>query len=128
MSDRPKTISFEDFLALDLRVGRITEVAWNPKARVPAFILSIDFGELGQRRSSAQLTEGYRPEDLIGRQIIAVTNLPPKRVAGLKSEVLVLAALCPLRGTRLLSPDQSVPPGSKVLGLGDSMFDSPKAS
>lgn len=117
MSGRPEIPGIEEFLALDLRVGCITGAALNPKARVPAYALTIDLGELGQRRSSAQLTKNYRPEDLIGRQIIAVTNLPPKRVAGLKSEVLVLAALCPQHGTRLLGPDHPVPPGTKVLNL-----------
>ena len=117
MSTKPpsNTIDFSDFLKVDLRIGIITAAKLNPKARKPAFALTIDFGELGSRQSSAQLTENYTVEDLIGKQIMAVMNFPPKRIAGVKSEILILAAVCPEKGTVLLSPDQSVGLGVRIL-------------
>lgn len=110
-----KTIDFEDFLKVELRIGIISAAKLNPKARKPAFALEIDFGEVGVKRSSAQLTENYSAEELIGRQVMAVMNFPPKRVAGVKSEVLILAAVCPEKGTVLLSPDQDVGLGVRIL-------------
>ncbi len=107
-------IDLTPFEALDLRVGTITSAELNPKARKPALVLTIDFGPLGMHTSSAQLTENYGPEALIGRQIIAVMNFPARRVAGVKSEVLVLGALDPDRGTILLTPEQATQPGSPV--------------
>lgn len=107
--------SYEDFTALELRVGTVREVRPNPKARVPAYVLTLDFGSFGVKTSSAQLTENYQPEDLIGRQIVAVTNLPPKRVAGVKSEVLVLGAMDPELGVVLLEPRAGVPDGTRIL-------------
>lgn len=108
-------VSFEHFQALDVRVGRVLEVRPNPAARVPAYVLSIDFGApLGVRASSAQLTANYRAEDLVGRQVCAVMNFPPKRVAGVRSEVLVLGALDPEHGTVLLAPDRPVADGARI--------------
>ena len=108
-------ISFEDFLRVDLRVGRILSARVNEAARVPAYVLELDFGpELGSRTSSAQLCDNYEAEDLVGRQVVAVLNFPPKRVAGVRSEVLVLGALCPERGTVLLSTESFVSEGSPV--------------
>ncbi|QRK11184.1 tRNA-binding protein [Archangium violaceum] len=108
-------ISFEHFLGVDIRVGRVVSASLNPKARKPAYVLVIDFGPLGQRTTSAQITANYRPEQLVGRQVVAVCNFPPKNVAGVTSEVLVLAAVCPDRGTVLLSPDQPVSEGVRIL-------------
>src|SRR5689334_20458549 len=96
--------TFEDFLKLDLRIGRITAVEDNTKAKVPAFVLKIDFGPLGDKISSAQITGNYTKGDLVGRQVIAILNFPPKRVGGIKSECLVLAALSDQHGTVLLQP------------------------
>ncbi|MBI1380193.1 MAG: tRNA-binding protein [Planctomycetaceae bacterium] len=116
LPERPATtIEPEAFFAVELRVGTVRSAALNPAARVPAYVLEVDFGpELGLRTSSAQLTANYRPEDLLGRQVVAVFNLPPKRVAGVKSEILVLGALDPARGTVLLRTDTPVQDGARV--------------
>ncbi len=87
---RNATISFEDFQKVDLRVGTIIEVIDFPKAKVPAFQLKIDFGSLGVKKSSAQLTSLYSKEDLVGKKIIAVVNFEAKQIANFKSECLVL--------------------------------------
>ena len=107
-------ITFSDFLKLDIRAGQILEVDENKKAKKPAYILTIDFGELGTKISSAQITENYSKEELIGKQIIAVVNFAPKRIAGIKSEVLVLASVCSTYGTVLLEPNLTVKNGSRI--------------
>ena len=99
-----ETIEFDDFLKVEIRTGTITEAKLNPKARVPAYALTIDFGALGLRRSSAQVTRNYSETDLIGKQIVAVLNFEPKRIAGVKSEVLVLGTVCENNGVVLLEP------------------------
>lgn len=107
-------ISFNDFWKVELRVGTIIEANPFPKARKPAYQLRIDFGpELGIKQSSAQLTGLYQPEDLTGRQIIAVTNFPPKQIATFFSEVLVLG-LEQEGGVVLLQPDREVENGVRV--------------
>jgi tRNA-binding protein len=106
--------SIADFAAVDMRVGRITAVDAFPEARVPAWKLTIDFGStVGVRRSSAQITH-YSPEELLGRLVIAVVNLPPRQVGPFSSEVLVLGALDDVRGVVLLSPDGDAEVGSRV--------------
>jgi tRNA-binding protein len=106
--------SFDDFLKLDMRVGRILEVDEFPEARVPAWKLTIDFGrEVGHKRSSAQITH-YTREELAGRLVVGVVNFPPKRIAGFPSEVLVLGALDPQKGVVLLQPDQEAEVGSPI--------------
>lgn len=104
----------ELFEQLDMRVGRITKVDPFPEARKPAYKLEIDFGELGLRRSSAQLTGHYRAEDLLGRQVIAVVNFPPRWVAGFVSEVLVLGLPDGAGEVVLLVPERTVPLGGRV--------------
>ena len=106
--------TYEDFLRLDIRVGKIVAADHFPEARKPAYKLAIDFGPLGVKRSSAQITDLYEPEDLVGKLVVAVVNFPPKRIAGFSSEVLVLGALFDTK-VSLLSPDHEVPPGSRVL-------------
>lgn len=111
----PAEIDGADFFRVDMRVGRIVSARLNERARVPAYALEVDLGEaLGTRASSAQLTANYAVEDLVGRLVVAVVNLPPKRVAGVKSEVLVLGALDPERGTILLRPESDARPGARV--------------
>ena len=108
-------ISWEDFEKVDIRVGRILEAEPFPEARKPATKLTVDFGpDIGTKRTSAQLTDHYEPADLPGRQVVAVVNFPPKRIAGFKSEVLVLGVPDERGAVVLLSPDQDVPLGGKM--------------
>ena len=107
-------ITWDDFVKVDVRVGRIVAAEPFPEARKPAYRLRIDFGELGERRSSAQLTRRYRPEELPGRLVVAVVNFPPKRIAGIVSEVLVLGAMAADDDVVLLAPDQDVAPGKRI--------------
>lgn len=104
----------EAFSLLDLRVGRILRAEPNEKARKPAYKLWIDFGPLGERTSSAQLTDLYTPEDLQGRLIIAAVNLGERRIAGFKSQVLVLGLPDAAGRVVLLEPERDVPLGGKV--------------
>ena len=117
MSDDPvrsEEISFDDFLKVQILTGTVVDARINPKARVPAFVIDIDFGPHGRRTSSAQLTANYSPESLVGKQIVAVTNFPPKRIAGIKSEVLVLGAMSWAHGVVLLEPTFPVENGVRI--------------
>ena len=108
-------ISWEDFEKVGIRVGRILEAEPFPEARKPATKLTVDFGpDIGTKRTSAQLTDHYEPVDLPGRQVVAVVNFPPKRIAGFKSEVLVLGVPDERGAVVLLAPDQDVPLGGKM--------------
>lgn len=108
-------IEFEDFQRVEMATGTIIEARINDKARQPSFILRIDFGPgYGERTSSAQLTENYSVDDLAGRQIVAVMNFPAKRVAGVKSEVLVLGAVSERHGVVLLEPTFPVENGARI--------------
>lgn len=105
---------FDDFLKLDIRAGTITEARVFKKARKPAYQIVIDFGdEIGTKRSSAQITEHYMPEELIGRQVMAVVNFPPRQIADFMSEVLVLGTYSE-GGVVLVSPDRPVKNGDKL--------------
>ena len=106
--------TIEDFEQVDLRVGRIVVVEPFPEARKPAYKLTIDFGPLGLRRSSAQLTDLYTLDDLPGRLIVAVVNFPPRRIAGFVSEVLVLGVPDAEGRVALLAPERDVPLGGRV--------------
>ena len=107
------TATWEEFEGLDLRVGRITTVEEFPEARDPAYKLTVDFGPGGIRRSSAKLTH-YERDELVGRQVVCVLGFEPKRIAGFKSEVLVLGATSEAHGVVLLRPDLDVEDGSPV--------------
>ncbi len=107
--------SIEDFDQLDIRIGTIVEAQPFPDARKPAIKLVIDFGApLGTRRSSAQLTQHYTPEALVGRQVLAVVNFPPRRIGPFVSEVLTLGVPDAQGAVVLLGPDQAVPDGGRM--------------
>jgi len=108
-------IDFEDFQRVELATGTIVDARLNEKARQPAYVLRIDFGpEYGEKTSSAQLTGNYSAEDLVGKQIVAVMNFPSKRVAGVKSEVLVIGAVSGEHGVVLLEPSFAVENGARI--------------
>ena len=107
-------ISWNDFEKVDIRVGTITEAKEFPKARKPAYKLTIDFGDLGIKRSSAQITKFYDPSSLVGQQVIAVVNFPPKQIADFVSECLVLGVYDENKDVVLIQPKQSVSNGSKI--------------
>lgn len=110
------TISYDDFLNVDIRSGTVIEARPFPEARKPAIILIIDFGpELGVKKSSAQITAHYKPEDLIGRQVMAVVNFPPRQIGPLRSEVLTLGFEDADGAIVLAAIDKPVPNGKKLL-------------
>jgi tRNA-binding protein len=108
------SINWTDFEKIDMRTGTIIEVQDFPKARKPAFKLKIDFGELGIKNSSAQITKFYTREDLLNRKVIAVVNFPPKQIADFISECLVLGVYDENKDVILLQPDRNVSNGRKV--------------
>ncbi|WP_435164054.1 tRNA-binding protein [Falsirhodobacter sp. 1013] len=107
-------ITFDDFAKLDIRVGRITRAEPFPEARKPAIKLWVDFGELGEKRSSARITRHYTPECLIGRQVLAVVNFPPRQIGPVMSEVLVLGVPDAGGEVVLIAPEQDVPLGGRL--------------
>jgi tRNA-binding protein len=108
------TIAWADFEKVDIRVGIVTDAKTFPEARRPAYRLWIDFGPLGVKRSSAQITAHYQPEALVGRQVIAVVNFPPRQIGPFVSDVLVLGAYDDAGEVVLLRPDASVTPGARI--------------
>ena len=108
-------ISYDDFQKVDIRVGRITRAEPFPEARKPAFKLWVDFGgEIGEKRSSAQVTTHYTPETLVGRQVLAVVNFPPRQIGKVMSEVLVLGLPDSEGEVVLISPTQATPNGGRL--------------
>jgi tRNA-binding protein len=109
------TITYDDFQKVDIRVGRITRAEPYPEARKPALKLWVDFGgDLGEKRSSAQITRHYAPEALIGRQVLAVVNFPPRQIGKVLSEVLVLGLPDAEGEVVLIGPDSVVPLGGRL--------------
>lgn len=108
------SLSWSDFTKVEMRVGTIIEAKVFTAARNPAYQLVIDFGDFGQKKSSAQITTLYQPETLIGRQIIAVINFPPKQIATMMSECLVLGTVGEEKTITLLQPERPVPNGLRV--------------
>ncbi|SCZ07925.1 tRNA-binding protein [Paenibacillus polysaccharolyticus] len=106
--------TFEEFMQHDIRVGTVVEAEPFLKARVPAIKMRIDFGPLGLKNSSAQITHRYTPELMIGKQVVAVVNFPPRRIAGFVSEVLVLGGVPSEGDVILLSPDHPLPNGTPI--------------
>tara|TARA_B100001123_G_C15326440_1_gene1029683 strand:+ start:788 stop:1129 length:342 start_codon:yes stop_codon:yes gene_type:complete len=109
-----KEITLEDFKKLDIRVGRILRIEDFPEARKPAYKFEVDCGPLGVKRSSAQITDGYAIEELVSRRVLCVVNLLPLRIAGFKSEVLILGACPENKPVNLLKLDKDLPPGTRV--------------
>jgi len=108
-------IGFDDFLKVDIRVGRVVRAERFPEARKPALKLWIDFGpEIGTRRSSAQITEHYDPEGMVGRQVLAVVNFPPRQIGPFRSEVLTLGVSDEAGAVVLVAPGLDVPAGARL--------------
>ncbi len=108
-------IGFDDFLKVDVRVGRVVEAAPFPEARKPSIRLVIDFGpDIGTKKSSAQITSHYRPEDLVGRLVLAVVNFPPRQIGPMRSEVLTLGVPDADGEVVLVRPDMDVPVGGRL--------------
>jgi tRNA-binding protein len=106
--------TFDEFMKIEIRVGEITRAEVFEKARKPAFKLWVDFGsEIGIKQSSAQITECYKKEDLVGRQVLGVVNFPPRQIADFQSEVLVLGVYAQ-QGVVLITPDQPVKKGDRL--------------
>ena len=107
-------VTFDDFMKLDIRVGTIVEAKVFEKAKRPAYQLKVDLGsEIGIKKSTAQITEVYKPEDLIGKQVLAVVNFPPRQIADFMSEILVLGTYSK-DGVVLITPDKEVTNGDKL--------------
>jgi len=108
-------ITFDEFLKVDIKVGTVVRAEPYPEARQPAIKLWVDFGpEIGERRTSAQITRHYDPDSIVGKQVVAVTNFPPKQIGKFMSEILVLGVPDEDGEVVLLSPDRKVPDGGRM--------------
>lgn len=109
-----ENITWSDFMKVEMRIGTILAAEVFKEARNPAYKMLLDFGEFGKRKTSAQITELYKPEDLIGRQIIAVLNFPPKQIANSISECLVLGGVGEKKEVTLIAPEREVANGTRI--------------
>jgi len=109
-----KEIMWNDFLKVEMRVGTIVTAELFEEVRNPAYKMVIDFGEFGMRKTSAQITNLYKPEELIGRQVVAVVNFPPKQIANIMSECLVLGAVGENKDVTLIAPTLAVANGTRI--------------
>lgn len=115
MSAVSDTISIDDFMKVDVRVGRVVEAEVFAEARKPAYKMNIDFGpEIGIKKTSAQITKHYQPEELVGRLVMAVVNFPPRQIGPMRSEVLTLGVPDESGEVVLISPDSDVPIGGRL--------------
>ena len=108
------TISYEEFAKVELRAGTVVRAEEFPEARKPAYRIWVDFGELGVKQTSAQVTDFYRPQELVGRRVVGVVNLPPKRIAGFESQFLLTGFDADGGGIVLAQAEREVPNGSRV--------------
>ena len=108
------TISYDEFARVELRAGTVVRAEEFPEARKPAYKIWVDFGELGVKQTSAQVTDFYRPADLVGRRVLGVVNLPPKRIAGFESQFLLTGFDAAGGGVILAQPEREVPNGSRL--------------
>jgi tRNA-binding protein len=117
MTDQPRpTITWDDFTCVDLRVGTVVEAQVNPEAHKPAYILQVDFSpHLGVRKSSARITDLYSPQDLVGRQVIAVVNVPPRQIGTMMSQALITGFADEQGCIVLAQPQRPVPDGSRLI-------------
>ncbi|AYB44017.1 MULTISPECIES: chaperone CsaA [Paenibacillus] len=106
--------TIDDFTKLDIRIGTVVEAEPFPEARVPAIKMKIDFGPLGIKRTSAQITKRYDADSVVGKQVVAIVNFPPRRIAGYQSEVLVLGGVPEQGDVVLLKPDFDLPNGTPI--------------
>ncbi len=113
-TDPEPDISWVDFRKVDVRVGTVTRCEAFPKARNPSYKLWVDFGPLGERKTSAQVTKLYDPDDLVGRQVLAVVNFPPKQIADFMSEALVLGLVVDDETVVLVAPERDAPDGTRL--------------
>ena len=114
MTDTTNTIEWDDFERVEMRVGTIISAEINKKAKKPAYVMEVSLGELGTKRSSAQMTVNYTPEELIGRRVLCVCNFPIKRIAGIKSEVLITGAADENGAIVLAEFNLPVPDGARL--------------
>ncbi len=109
-----QTISWGDFSKIDMRIGTIINAEVFKEVKRPAYKLLIDFGDLGIKKSSAQITKVYQPKELIGKQVVAVVNFPPKQIANIMSECLVIAGVGEENNIVILQPERKMPNGTKI--------------
>jgi tRNA-binding protein len=109
-----KEITWAEFAAIEMRIGTVIKVEVFKEAKNPAYKMTIDFGDLGTRKTSAQITKNYKPEELIGKQVVAVVNFPPKQIANTMSECLVLGAVGNDKDVILLQPEKKVQNGERI--------------
>lgn len=114
MKNNKMAISWDDFEKVEMRVGTVLEAEDFPEAKNPSYKLKIDFGKIGIKKTSAQLTKLYKKEDLPGKQVICVTNFPPKQIASFMSECLVLGVVLENKEVVLLQPEREVPNGYRI--------------
>lgn len=112
--ENAETISWEDFSKLDMRIGTIIQAEVFKEVKSPAYKLWVDFGMLGVKKSSAQITKVYQPEELVGKQVVAVVNFPPKQIANIMSECLVIAGVGEDNNIVVLQPERNMPNGTKI--------------
>ncbi len=114
MNDETNNLTWNEFMKVEMRVGTIISAEVFKEVKNPAYKIVIDFGDFGTRKTSAQITKLYTPEEIIGKQVVAVLNFPPKQIANMMSECLILGAVGDLKNVTLLQPEQKVENGTRI--------------